>query len=195
MESVPTLSEMEKFMLEPLLTFFTEPANFSILQRYRDKKSNVSVSLLDWFVVNYAKKYGVRYEIQRNGQRKTVHVEQSYAAALYAHTKEYFDPFARGSKQGKGIIIQNKEDDEIITTVRQLNFFRWAINNGIIEYIDRHVEEIHRDMTERSNRGKKKTAEHKKKQLSVSASKSLGIHQVKVTVKLLPNTDIQKVEQ
>jgi hypothetical protein len=176
MNSEPELSTMEKVLLEPLLKFFADPSHFEILQRYRDKQSNVSVSLLDWFVVNYAKKFGVRYEIMRNGQRKTVHVEQSYAAALYAHTKEYFDPFARGSKQGKGIIIQNKDGDEIITTVRQLNFFRWAINNGVIEYIDRHVSEIHKDMTERSNRGKKKTPEHKKKQLSVSASRTLGIY-------------------
>lgn len=170
------LSQMDNFMLKPLLHFFSEPENFDVLKRYRDKKSNVSVSLLDWFVVNYAKQYGVRYELVKGDTKKMVHVEQSYTAALYAHTKEYFDPFARGSKQGKGILIQNSDDEEIITTVRQLNFFRWAINNGIIEYIDKNVDAIHKDMCERSNRGKKKTHEHKKKQLSVSASKRLGLH-------------------
>jgi len=177
------LTTMEKFMLESLLKFFSDPEHFSSLKRYRDKGGKVSVSLLDWFTVNYAKKNGVRYQIKKNGRRKNVLVEQSYNAALHAHTKEYFDPFARGSKQGKGFLIQNEKGDEITTTVRQLNFFRWAINNGVIEYVDRHVEEIYKDMCERSNRGKKKSAEHKKQQLSVSASKSLGIHQVKMTVK------------
>lgn len=170
-------------MLESLLKFFSDEEHFNILKRYRDKGGKVSVSLLDWFTVNYAKKNGVRYEIRKNGRRKSILVEQSYNAALHAHTKEYFDPFARGSKQGRGFAIENSKGEQITTTVRQLNFFRWAINNGVIEYVDKHVDDIYKDMSERSNRGKKKSAEHKKKQLSVSASKSLGIHQVKMTVK------------
>lgn len=184
-DNINGLTDKEKFILEPLLKFFSNPEHFKVLKRYREKGNKVSVSLLDWFTVNYAKKNGIRYEIKINGRRKTILVEQSYTAALHAHTKEYFDPFARGSKQGKAISIENDNGDEIITTVRQLNFFRWAINNGVVEYVDKHVDEIYKDMCERSNRGKKKSTEHKKKQLSVSASKSLGIHQVKMTVKFV----------
>uniref|UniRef100_A0A6C0J4V1 Uncharacterized protein n=1 Tax=viral metagenome TaxID=1070528 RepID=A0A6C0J4V1_9ZZZZ len=180
------LSFMDKFLLESLLKFFNEPYNFNILHRYRSAKkgkTNISVSLLDWFIVNYAKKNGIQYEIKKYGRRKTILVEQSYTAALYAHKKLYFDPFARGSKQGQDLIIYNDQGVEISTAIRQMNFFRWAISNGVIEYIDKHVDEIYKDMNKRSNRGRRKPSNHKKKQLSVSACKSLGIHSVKMTVK------------
>jgi phosphopantetheine adenylyltransferase len=172
-----TLSEKEKLLLLPLLNFFSKSENFEVLQRYRNKKSNVSVSLLDWFTVNYAKKYGVRYQIIKNGRKKNVLVEQSYMSALSAHTKEYFDPFARGSKQGKCIIIQNDKKEEISTTVRQLNFFRWAINNGIISYIDNNIDKIYQDMNERSNRGKKKAQNYKKQHLSTKST--IGMYKTK----------------
>lgn len=182
-EELRTLSTIEQSMLPSLLTFFNDEQNFEILKRYRNGhgKTKYSASLLDWFTVNYAKEYGVSYKIKRNGRLKFVLVEQSYNAALSANNKEYFDPFARGSKQGYKITIVNSKGEYIETAIRQLNFFRWAINNGVIEYVDKHVDDIYDDMCKRSNRGKRKGA--KKQQLSVSASKSLGIHSVKMTVK------------
>lgn len=185
------LNSSEQSMLPSLLTFFRDPDNFDILLKYRKRsdqgKTKFSASLLDWFTVNYAKKYGVQYEILKNGRKKIVHVEQSYNAALSAYNKEYFDPFARGIKKGHGIVIEGNNGITVTTTVRQLNYFRWAISNGIIEYVDRNVDQIYEDMCLRSNRGKKKV-NGKKHQLSVSACKTLGVYNgklnsVKISVK------------
>ena len=163
-------------MLPSLLKFFQNKDHFDILRRYRygANKEKFSASILDWFTVNYAKKYGVEYTILKMGRKKIVHVEQSYNAALNAYHKEYFDPFARGSNRGQKIFIEN-EGEYVETTIRQLNYFRWAIEKGVVAYVDQHIDKIYEDMCVRSNRGKKKKLDSDKKQLSVSVSKSLRV--------------------
>mgnify|MGYP003353668437 CR=1 FL=1 len=110
-----------------------------------------------------------------------------FRSALDGYGKERFDPFARGRSKGGAITLTLTVDGEewsIITTLRQLNYFRWAIDNGVISYVKAHVDEIYNDFATRSNRGKDKADGVKKGKLSVSASKSLGIHKVKMTVKI-----------
>ncbi len=120
----------------------------------------------------------------RMGRQKTIYVWQAYNAALDGYGKERFDPFARGKSKGGAITLTNDKDESVTTTLRQLNYFRWAIEQGVIEYVKAHIEEIYNDFITRSNRGGKKEKGTKKQKLSVSASKSLGIHKVKMTVKI-----------
>ena len=190
------MNKTEQSMLPSLLKFFSDRVNFDILKEFKmSKHSKFSVGLLNWFNVNYAKEYGVEYTIETLGRQRSVYVWQSYNAALSGYKKEYFDPFARGKNCGKEIAIEH--NGEIInTTIRQLNYFRWAINNGVIDYVRKHVDEIYDDMINRIRRGKSSSemsaaaatassAEDsaKKRQISVSASKKLGIHSVTMTVK------------
>lgn len=177
------MNNTEKSMLPSLLIFFQDKDHFEILQRYRHggNKEKYSASILDWFTVNYAKKYGVEYTILKKGRKKIVHVEQSYNAALNAYHKEYFDPFARGTNRGQKIVIEN-DGEYVETTIRQLNYFRWAIDKGIITYVDTNIDIIYEDMSKRSNRGKKKQSTDKK-QLSVSASKSLRVSKINTLLK------------
>lgn len=170
-------------MLPSLLRFFQDKEHFNVLERYRHSgnKEKFSASILDWFTVNYAKKYGIEYTILKKGRKKIVHVEQSYNAALNAYHKEYFDPFARGSNRGQKIVIEN-DGVYVETTIRQLNYFRWAIDRGVVTYVDNNIDAIYEDMCERSNRGKKKLTPDKK-QLSVSASKSLRVSKINTLLK------------
>ena len=176
----------EESMMPSLRDFFSYDYNFEVLKTFIDSRKSrtnkLSFGLLDWFNVNYAKEYGVEYTLTKRGKTQTIYVWQKYNAALNGYGKERFDPFARGRSKG-GIILTNDKDETVTTTLRQLNYFRWAIENGIIDYIKEHVDEIYDDFTTRSNRGGKKEKGSKKQKLSVSASKSLGIHNVKMTVK------------
>ena len=84
-----------------------------------------------------------------------------------------FDPFCRA----KRIKFQGFE-----TTVGQLNFFEWAINDEILEYIESHYDEIHTDMETRlKDDGQEKS--HKRHELSKSATSCMRYHDVRVTVK------------
>ena len=174
------LNKTEESMLPSLLKFFSESSNFEVLKEFKkSKQSKLSVGLLNWFNVNYSKEYGVEYTIESLTRKRSVYVWQSYNAALSGYKKEYFDPFARGKNCGKEIAIENN-GETILTTIRQLNYFRWAINNGVIDYVRKHVDKIYDDM---NTRGRNAVKEDKKRQISVSASKKLGIHNVTMTVK------------
>lgn len=174
----------EESMMPSLRDFFSVEYNFEILKEFMNSRkartNKLSFGLLDWFNVNYSKQYGVEYTLVKMGRKRTIYVWQAYNAALDGYGKERFDPFARGKSKGGAITLTNDKNESVTTTLRQLNYFRWAIENGIIDYVKEHLEEIYNDFTIRSNRGKKK--EGKKQKLSVSASKSLGIHKVKMTV-------------
>lgn len=84
-----------------------------------------------------------------------------------------FDPFCRA----KRIKFQGFD-----TTVGQLNFFEWAINDEILAYIESHYDEIHTDMETRlKDDGQEKP--HKRHELSKSATSCMRYHDVRVTVK------------
>ncbi len=177
----------ESSMMPSLLEFFSFRCNYDVLKEFIDSRktrsNKLSVGLLDWFNVNYAKKYDVEYVLKKGKYNKVIYVWQLYNAALSGYPKDLFDPFARGKGKGGSITICNEDGDSISTTLCQLNYFRWAIKNGIIDYVKEHVDEIYEDLCARSHRGGKKAPGEKKQKLSVSASKTLGIHNVKMTIK------------
>lgn len=66
----------------------------------------------------------------------------SYRDELRTYSKQQFDPFRRNEH----IVFRYGSGGEIETTVGQLNFFRWAIENGIIDYISQHKADIENAM-------------------------------------------------
>ena len=86
------------------------------------------------------------------------------------------------------------------TTIGQLNFFKWAIENKIINYIQENYEDIEKDMNERNSISKKKKdsddiqnssiiitndsgkTRKKREELSVSACKCIKKENVKIIV-------------
>ena len=74
-------------------------------------------------------------------------VHSSYKSQLKAWNKKYFDPFSRGDR-----IPFFLEDDCLITTIGQLNFFKWFITYNVLDYVDDKIDKIEQDM----NKNKKK---------------------------------------
>ena len=73
------------------------------------------------------------------------------------------------------------------TTIGQLNFFKWVINNNIIEYIEKHFDEINNDQVKRNSTSKNKLKPNnktrkKREELSIFASKSIKKEKVKIVV-------------
>ena len=76
------------------------------------------------------------------------------------------------------------------TTIGQLNFFKWAIENKVIQYIENNYITIENDMNSRNSTSKKlgfnvdntKTRK-KREELSVSAVKCIKKEKVKIVVK------------
>ena len=92
------------------------------------------------------------------------------------------------------------------TTIGQLNFFKWAIENGIIDYITENYDDIEQDMNSRNSISKKKNSpsnrdddnsemtnitlindkngktRKKREELSISACKCIKKENVKIIV-------------
>ena len=82
-----------------------------------------------------------------------------------------------------------KDDTFIETTIGQLNFFRWYIENKIIDYIETNFKQIENDMNKRNSTSKKRTkikmkkTRKKRQELSVSAIKSIKKEKIEIIVK------------
>jgi hypothetical protein len=72
----------------------------------------------------------------------------------------------------------------VVTTIGQLNFFKWVIDNEILTYILENYKEIEEDMNTRNSTVKPKTERHRKKreELSISASKSIKKENIEVSL-------------
>ena len=69
-----------------------------------------------------------------------------------------------------------------------MNFFKWALDNHVIDYIKKHLQEIELDMNSRnsSSKNRKKTKNQtrkKREELSISATKSIKKEDVQIVIK------------
>jgi hypothetical protein len=164
------IQTQEQWVLHRLERFYANDGHIERVKSILNGTSNLSLRLIDWFVTNYAKKYNVSY---MSKSQKHIIVYLSYKSHLKAYSKKMFDPFCRW----KRIKFHDVE-----TTVGQLNFFEWAINDDVLDYLETNRETVHDDMESRLHESK--TAEPKKKrhELSRSATKTIYRHDVRLTV-------------
>ena len=148
---------------DSLALFYKNSENLNRVVPIITEQTKISLRLLDWFVTNYSKKYKTLY-LTKCGDPFIVHME--YKAQLKAYHKEKFDPFCRSTGKHNNQIqfkfykkdLRSKErsvKSEIMkTTVGQLNFFKWAIQNKVIDYVIDNFKNIESDMEE-YNRNRK----------------------------------------
>lgn len=163
----------DEIMMESLMGFFQYSHNFEILKEFLPKKNKNKISrrIVNWFVTNYAKQYDTTYIIEKpNVKPKVFEVYHEYVAAMNGYNKYYFDPFCRKGKHSTVFDLESDTGEKLTTTIAQLNFFRWAIRNGVIEYVRRYSDQIYEDMTKRT----KNNDNRKKKQLSINSGRTLS---------------------
>ena len=171
-------------LLTNLLKFYKQNNYLDRMLSIINGESNISLRIVDWFVTNYSKKNFTIYSLS-NGNRFKVYVD--YKLKLRAYSKKRFDPFCRWDR----IVIPYKDEHSIQTTIGQLNFFKWAIENEVIEYIEQNYYDIENDMNSRNSTSKNKmtNTSHSQKtrkrreELSICASKSIYKEDVEIVVK------------
>ncbi len=102
--------------------------------------SDISLRMIDWFITNYAKK-NVSISVRED---EHLNIYNSYRGALKTFSKQQFDPFRRHER----ILFKYGDSEALETTVGQLNFFKWAIETGVIDYIRQHKVAVERSMIE-----------------------------------------------
>ena len=133
-------------LLTKLLKFYSENTNFDKMINIINGTSSISLRIVDWFVTNYSKKNYIVYMINKDNKMEKVNVYNDYKLKLKAYSKKKFDPFCRWDR----INVPYKEDKFIQTTLGQLNFFKWTIENNILEYIEQNYKIIENDMNLRN---------------------------------------------
>jgi len=142
-------------------------------------ESTISIRVIEWFVTNFCKKKNIAY-IRKDKDNKELYfnVYLNYKAQLKSYNKDLFDPFCRGEEL---INFPIKDSTYIVTNIPQLNFFKWALEYDILDYIQNNLQDIYKDMTENNSKAKK-TADNKRQELSECATKKLN--QLNVKIKL-----------
>ena len=116
-------------LLTSINNFYNEEKNRTILNNILDKNSGISLRNIEWFITNYSKKNNVSYTTS-DGKQFLVHC--AYKSSLDGYSKKLFDPFCRSDKFEYTIPGSN---EQIQTTLAQLNFIKWCIKNDILDYI------------------------------------------------------------
>ena len=176
------ISSKKDLLMQSLINFFATKETLDKVIPIITGKSKISLRILDWFVTNYSKKNNISYEIELNNKKKNFIVYLDYKSQLKAYSKKQFDPFCRRER----ISFFDHSNTELVTTVGQLNFFRWAIETNIINYIIENFSLIENDMNNSLRNLYKKTEgdsnRRKRTELSISATKTVNKHDVSIIV-------------
>lgn len=161
----------KELLLTSLSDFYNKNEKYkNILISIINSKYILSLRLIDWLVTHYAKANNIIFwismidnniydkcpqDIEDYNKYKKVNIYLDYRAQLKSYTKFKFDSFRRHDRIT--FIIDKNKGINIETTIGQLNFFRWAFNNNILDYAIKHKKEIYSSMLKKTIKEEKNT--------------------------------------
>jgi|TARA_B110000259_G_scaffold179852_1_gene219839 hypothetical protein len=146
------LNTQNDLLLNKLMQFYNLNDNLDKALNIINGKSSISLRIVDWFATNFSKENYTQYPVSKNGSMERFKVYNDYKLNLKAYSKKRFDPFCRWDR----ITIPYKNGTHIQTTIGQLNFFKWALENSVIQYIEDNYTIIDNDMNTRNSTTKSK---------------------------------------
>ena len=148
------LSLFETTIIKSLNIFYNNSKNIELIKTLLLIKTKLSIRLIDYFTTKYSKLNKITYNINNS----SFNVFISYKQQLKMYQKKYFDPFSRGCRIPFFLYdstdkCENYSTNEckdsytsLITTIGQLNFFKWFIEKNIYDYILDNYENIESSM-------------------------------------------------
>lgn len=138
-----SLGHKEKYYYNKIDEFFKgcSKSNITMMIDIINSNSKISLRILDWFITKYSDQYKIRYKNKRDNDGSYFNVHASYVSQLGSYKKQYFDPFRRYCKFWYN--YDKKNDEKVIyTTIGQLNFFKWAIEYDVLDFIDINYDKL-----------------------------------------------------
>ena len=190
------LTTQNDLLLMKLKEFYKNPVHLNKMLEIINGTSKISLRIIDWFVTNYAKKHYTVIDMPISSNYSNsialsrIKVYDEYKLKLKAYSKVRFDPFCRWER----ISIPLTETSYIQTTIGQLNFFKWALENNIVKFVEDKISLIEHDMNTRNNNSRSREnkkdnllvcgnkTRKKREELSTAAAKTVKREQIEVIV-------------
>jgi hypothetical protein len=185
-KSPKKMSIKQNLLFNKIKIFFTANDNIKELLDIIEGNTKLSLRIIDWFVTNYSKKnfiviHNKKKQIERFNSGKIsprtkkkledkyeeFNVHLNYKSQLKSFQKKQFDPFCR--RERINYYYQPNTNKFIVTTVGQLNFFKWAIENNILKYIRDNINIIEKDMNQNIKKNKSFKYKHNKTNVNLKS--------------------------
>jgi hypothetical protein len=139
------ITSQEYMIIKSLEMFYECEKNIKEFCNIINSESDISIRLIDYFVTKYSKNNKICYNIVENNIEQMINIYTSYKQQLKIYQKKYFDPFSRGDR-----IPYFMKNNIVITTIGQLNFFKWFFSKKVYNYIINNKELIENDMNKKN---------------------------------------------
>ena len=145
------LTSQELLKLKGNDIFYNDNENADKFIKIISGKSQISIRLIDHFITKYSKYNKCNYKLSDTNDKDNIfNVYFDYKNQLKHYQKTHFDPFSRGDR-----IPFFMKDTCVITTIGQLNFFKWFISKKIFNYLLSKKDEVFDDMNKKNKVEKK----------------------------------------
>ena len=150
LNKLDNLNNRSRDGLDGLWSFY---ANHYHIQKFIELRLNERLSLrfINWFCVTYCRDHPVCYRLNNGKSVELFNVYDSYRAYLNAYKKRRFDPINRGATfllVYHSPAFHDDEEYQIVTSLSQLNFFKWFIDNMVYRYMELHYDELSLERSE-----------------------------------------------
>jgi hypothetical protein len=162
-----------ELVISSLQRFYASQPEIDKVLTYLNGEAPLSLRIIDWFVTKYSRKNFVRYPL--NGHEFLVYL--SYKGQLKAYSKQYFDPNCRRER----IMFTIPNNEAFMTTIGKLNFFRWALESNILEYMEAHEEDIRKGYNEYLKETVQTQKRNKSETLSTASDEAEPINNINNT--------------
>lgn len=189
------IKDKQDLLLLSLKGFYEQKCNKELILPVVKQQTTISLRLLDWLVTNYSKQKNINYDIGKNGESKNFSIWLDYKNQLKAYSKRQFDPFCRRKRlfyntdtneteaiNKSDVDKYTKRDDGFVTTVGQLNFFRWALTHRVVDYAFDNLCDIESNMLQSADTRKVHTKGKRRKRETSRISNSVYKHEIKVVI-------------
>ncbi len=164
------LTSQELLKLKGNEDFYDNNENCKKFVNIISGESQISIRLIDHFVTKFSKYNKCSYKLDDNDKEVVFNVYFDYKNQLKHFQKTHFDPFSRGDR-----IPFFMGQTCIITTIGQLNFFKWFISRKIYDYLVEKKDDVFDDMNKK-NKNEKKVVNKISKQIRIKDKIPTDIH-------------------